>query len=75
MVKFLDDEDLPLRVLSFWNLKEITGMGLFYRPEQTVAKRQQPTQRWKQRLEAKEIRIKTAEEKAGNAARENADSQ
>ena len=70
LVKALDDENLPVRVLSFWNLKDITGLGLFYRPEQTAAKRQQPTTRWRQRLEAKEIRIKSAEEKAGAAAGE-----
>ncbi len=70
LVKSLEDENLALRVLSFWNLKEITGRGLYYQPEQTPAKRQQPVVRWKQRLEAKEIRIKSAEEKAGNAASE-----
>jgi hypothetical protein len=72
LVKFLENENLALRVLSSWNLKDITEKTLSYQPEQTPAKRQQPIQRWKQRLEAKEIRIKTAEEKAGNAARENA---
>jgi hypothetical protein len=72
LVNFLENENLALRVLSSWNLKDITEKTLSYQPEQTPAKRQQPVQRWKQRLEAKEIRIKTAEEKAGNAARENA---
>jgi hypothetical protein len=71
LVKALDDENLPVRLLSFWNLKDITGLGLFYRPEQTAAMRRQPTTRWRQRLEAKEIRIKSAEEKAGAAAGEN----
>jgi len=71
LVKALDDENLPVRLLSFWNLKDITGLGLFYRPEQTAAKRQQPLLRWRQRLDAKEIRIKSAEEKAGAAAGEN----
>jgi len=71
LVKFLEDENLALRVLSFWNLKEITGKGLYYQPEHTTAKRQQPYQRWKKSLEAHEIRIKSAEEKAGNAAQEN----
>jgi hypothetical protein len=73
LVKFLENENLALRVLSFWNLKEITaGKGYYYQPEQTSAKRQQPIQRWKKSLEAKEIRIKSPEEKGGNAARENA---
>lgn len=71
LVGFLENENLPLRVLSFWNLKEITGKGQYYQPEQTIAKRQQPIQRWKKSLEAKEIRIKSADEKGGNALREN----
>ena len=71
LVKALDDETLAARVLAFWNLKDLTGLGLFYKPEQTAAKRQQPMLRWKQRLEAQEIRLKTPEEKAGAAAEEN----
>ena len=71
MVKGLDDDTLAVRVLSFWNLRELTGLGLFYRPEQTVLKRQQPTLRWRQRLDAGEIHLKTPEEKAGAAAAEN----
>jgi hypothetical protein len=70
LVKGLDDEMLAVRVLSFWNLKDLTGLGLFYRPEFPAAKRQQPMARWRQRLEAKEIRIKTPEEKAGAATEE-----
>lgn len=72
LVKALDDQTLAARVLAFWNLKDLTGLGLFYKPEQTAAKRQQPMLRWKQRLEAQEIRSKTPEEKAGAAAEENA---
>lgn len=71
LVKALEDDTLAVRVLSFWNLRELTGLGLFYRPEQTAAKRLQPTVRWRQRLEAGEIRLKTPEEKAGAAATEN----
>ena len=70
LVKFLEEENLALRVLSFWNLKEITGKGQFYQPEQTIAKRQQPVKSWKKSLESKEIRIKPAEEKIGVTARE-----
>ena len=72
LTKALEDENLPVRVLAYWNLKDITGLGLFYRPEQTLAKRQQPITRWRLRLEAKEIRNKSAEEKAGAAAGEGA---
>ncbi len=71
LVKFLENDNLALRVLSFWNLKDITGKSLSYQPEQTQTRRQQSVQVWKQRLKANEIRFKSAEEKGGNAAREN----
>jgi len=32
LVNSLEDENLALRVLSFWNLKEITGKGQYYQP-------------------------------------------
>ena len=68
LVKFLDGDKLAIRVLSFWNLRDITGKSLSYQPEQTQAKRQQPIQTWKQRLKTGEIRNKSADEKGGNAA-------
>lgn len=70
LVRFLDDDALAVRVLAYWNLKDITGMGQIYQPEQTSARRQQSVRRWRQRLEAKEIRLSTPAEKAGAAARE-----
>jgi hypothetical protein len=71
LVKSLDNDNLAIRVLSFWNLKDITGKSLGYPPEQTPARRQPSIQAWKQRLKAGEIRNKATDEKAGNAAREN----
>jgi len=68
LVKFLDNDKLAVRVLSFWNLKDITGKSLSYPPEQTQARRQPSIQVWKQRLKAGEIRNKSADEKGGNAA-------
>ncbi len=63
LVNFLADDNLALRVLSFWNLKDITGKSLLYQPEQTQqSRRQQSVQIWRQRLKANEIRFKTAEE-------------
>lgn len=56
LVRGLDDELLAVRVLSYWNLKEITGQGAAFQPEQTAARRQQSVRRWRQRLNAKEIR-------------------
>ena len=70
LVRGLDDDTLAVRVLSYWNLKDVTGMGASYEPAQTAARRQQPIRRWRQRLDAKEIRLKTPEEKAGAAAEE-----
>jgi hypothetical protein len=70
LVKSLDDDMLAIRVLGFWNLKELTGLGLFYRPELIAAKRQQPIARWKERLKAGEIRTKATAEKVGPAAEE-----
>jgi hypothetical protein len=70
LVDALDNETLAVRVLSFRTLHDLTGLGLFYQPEQTAAKRQQPTAHWRQRLKAGEIRLKTPEEKAGAAAEE-----
>jgi hypothetical protein len=55
LVKYLDSDDLDFRVLSFWNLRDITGIGLFYRPEYVAQKRQQPVQKWRQKLAAGEI--------------------
>jgi hypothetical protein len=71
LVQGLKDENcLAIRVLAFWNLKDITGKGLNYQPEERTAKRQFPTHRWEERLANKEIRLKTPDEKPGPAARE-----
>lgn len=40
LVKFLDNDNLAVRVLSFLNLKDITGKSLGYLPEQTQTRRQ-----------------------------------
>jgi len=58
LVRALEHPVLAVRVLAFWNLKDITGMGLFYRPEATPVKRRLPYQRWEERLKAGEIRIR-----------------
>jgi len=55
LVDYLEHSSLPMRVLSFWNLKEITGLGLFYRPTDLPTKRQVSVRRWRERLAAGEI--------------------
>ena len=71
LVKALSDDSLAVRVLADWNLRDLTGgVGLFYRPEQTAAKRQQPIRRWNERLGAGEIRLKAPEEKSGASTEE-----
>jgi hypothetical protein len=72
LVEALDDNTLAVRVLAIWNLTEITGFGRgqTYRPEQTAARRQSSTRRWRERLDAKEIRHKAPEERSGAAAGE-----
>ena len=72
LVDGLDSDLLAVRVLSIWNLTKLTGLGKIYQPEQNAAKRKQATQRWRERLKANEIRLKTPEEKVGATARENA---
>jgi hypothetical protein len=65
LVKNLDDDSLAVRVLAIWNLKDITGRDIGFKPEATLAKRLPMYQRWKQRLDAKEIRFKSTEKKGG----------
>ncbi len=75
LVRALDDDLLAMRVLGYWNLRDITGQGAAYQPEQTAARRQQSVRRWRQRLAAKEIRFqdgaKEAEKNVESPAPEN----
>ena len=65
-----NDEVLAVRVLSYWNLKDITGRGEIYQPEQPAARRQPSVHRWEQRLAAKEIRLAAPPAAKAGAARE-----
>ena len=64
LVEHLEHETLALRRLSFWNLQQIAGVGLHYHPEETLAKRRTPVQKWNQWLEEGQIRFKPPEEGA-----------
>lgn len=50
LIRYLDHENLALRVVSFITLKRITGLGLFYVPHETPARRATSIARWKERL-------------------------
>ncbi len=52
LVNYLDHDSLDYRVLAFWNLEQITGYGLNYRPDYSAARRQQSVRRWQERLAA-----------------------
>jgi hypothetical protein len=63
LVEGLKSDNLAMRRLSFWNLKDITNWGLFYEPLDTDARRQQAYQAWRGRLDGQQIRIRPVEEK------------
>jgi len=46
----LDSDDLAVRSLAFWNLRNLTGLILYYRPHDKASARQQAIQNWRKRL-------------------------
>ncbi|HVX12642.1 MAG TPA: hypothetical protein VHC22_15790 [Pirellulales bacterium] len=54
LVEWLDapDERLDFRVLSYWNLHHITGLGLYYQPADPEKQRRKSIQSWRQKLES-----------------------
>jgi len=56
LVQYLSLEDLDFRVLSFWNLRRITGDTTYgYLPQLSELKRKPAVARWQQRLDSKQI--------------------
>lgn len=55
LVEGLDNEAVDIRVLSFWNLHNITGEMNAYRADHTAARRKPAVQRWREQLEAGKI--------------------
>ena len=55
LVEYLENDRLVFRVMSFYNLKQITGKSLYYKPEETPVRRNTPIQRWKSELEKGKI--------------------
>jgi hypothetical protein len=46
LVQHLEDSSLACRVLAFRNLNRITGLGYYYRPEESEVARRPSVQRW-----------------------------
>jgi len=49
LVKFLEHEQMDVRVLAYANLLAITGAGELYRPERLPAQQRAAIQNWKER--------------------------
>jgi hypothetical protein len=72
LVEYLDHQTLAMRILSFWNLREIFGLGLLYRPTDREAVRRAHSQKWKQRIGSRGIWTKLlGEPETAPAAPEN----
>jgi hypothetical protein len=65
LVENLDHASLALRRLAYWNLKQITGSGLNYKPEDLEAKRARAVQQWHEDLMSGKIRFKEGAAGAG----------
>ncbi len=50
LVDYLEHSTLAVRVLAYANLKRITGLGLYYRPEDSAARRAGAIEKWRERL-------------------------
>ncbi|MEX0939312.1 MAG: hypothetical protein WDZ59_15725 [Pirellulales bacterium] len=55
LIDYLEHDRLDMRVLAFWNLKELTGIRLNYYPYSTQLERQAAVQAWRRRLESGEL--------------------
>jgi hypothetical protein len=60
LVKFLENDQLDIRVLAHCNLLAVTGPLGYYRPERGVAQNKQAIQNWKDRQSKGGIVYKTA---------------
>jgi len=61
LVDHLEHQALPVRGLAFWNLRDLTGLSLYYEPEATAAERKLAVEKWRDRLASGEIWRKAAE--------------
>ncbi|HUT12180.1 MAG TPA: hypothetical protein VMY42_16895 [Thermoguttaceae bacterium] len=65
LIDHLNHKTLAVRVVSYWNLEELTGWKLYYVPEDTEAKRKPAVQKWKERLDSGEFWTRLAEKRSG----------
>ena len=64
LVRALEDRSLAVRVLSIWNLHDITRASHGYQPEQPAAKRLPSVRRWNQWLKEQKLQWHNNEEKS-----------
>jgi hypothetical protein len=55
LIGWLDHDSLDYRVLAYFNLQEITGKSIGYRPEFNAKQRQRGIRTWRKRLESGEL--------------------
>jgi|GEM_PF-1213093 len=55
LIGWLDHDSLDYRVLASFNLREITGKSMGYRPEYSAKQRQRGIRTWRKRLESGEL--------------------
>ena len=63
LVEYLEHDRLVFRVMSFYNLRKITGKTFLYEPDATPFKRRTPTNRWRNLQKKGEIIPKDKEKK------------
>lgn len=68
LVGLLDSELLAHRVLAFQVLKDMTGLVLSYRPDMPTNQRKAAIQRWKEKLDAGDLRMGGSEPKPARPA-------
>jgi hypothetical protein len=60
LVRFLEDEQMDVRALAFYNLVSITGAHEFYRPERPPSQQTVAIRNWKDRRDKGTMSYKTA---------------
>jgi hypothetical protein len=60
LVEGLDNSSLDFRVLSFWNLQNLTGSTFGYHAGEPTAKRRTAYNAWKEKLRQGKILARTA---------------